>query len=73
MKVSVQSMKDSVGKVIEKASSGFKNKASKPDLEILSQFSTNFWKAGYLILFYVHRGFMRVISLWLLFSYINSI
>jgi hypothetical protein len=73
MNVTVQSLKDSASRVIERATSGLKNKTSKPDLDILSQFSTNFWKAGYLLLYYIHRCFMRVVSLWVLFSYINNL
>lgn len=69
--LSIDGLKENLSKVAEKVTRTTNKK--EPDLNILSSFDSNRWKAVYLILFYVYHGMSRLFSLWLIFAYINSL
>jgi hypothetical protein len=71
MNVSISSVKDSIAKIVEKASGVVSHK--EPDLAVLEQFDSNAWKAIYLGMFYVSKNFSRIVTLWILFSWISNL
>lgn len=70
MVFSVDDVRSVINKSVEKISASRLRK--EPDLALLELFTSNAWRAAYLAFFYTYHGLMRVVSLWLIFSYVSN-
>lgn len=71
LNISVTSIRDSLGKAVSKIGDSL-HKDKQPDIDIVNALQADHWKISYILVFFLYHSFVRVVSLWIIFTWINN-